>query len=144
MAYTRFVVRGAVFCLALVLTGCSTYSLPGGEPAPVEKEPDYTTVTPPATMPQPPAKPGDPPSNKAWQPLVDKAGQASARGDYEQALGLLERAHRIDPDSGEIYLELAKTHRARGDDAQARATAERGMLYCSSSTQCEALRGYTH
>jgi tetratricopeptide (TPR) repeat protein len=73
-------------------------------------------------------------------PLVKKAEQASARGDYEQALALLERAQRIDPESGEIYLQMALTHRARGDAAQARATAERGMLYCNSAGQCDELR----
>jgi Tfp pilus assembly protein PilF len=74
---------------------------------------------------------------------VQKAGQATARGDYEQALALLERAQRIDPESSEIYLQMARTHRARGDMAQARATAERGMLFCSGSAQCEALRAFT-
>jgi Tfp pilus assembly protein PilF len=58
-------------------------------------------------------------------------------------LALLERALRIDPDSAEVYLEMAKTHHAGGDRAQARATAERGLLYCSGSTQCDALRAYT-
>jgi tetratricopeptide (TPR) repeat protein len=74
---------------------------------------------------------------------VQQAQQARARGDYEQALALLERAQRIDPESGEIYLELARTHQAKGDRAQARATAERGMLYCRGSAQCDALRSLT-
>jgi Tfp pilus assembly protein PilF len=55
---------------------------------------------------------------------------------------LLERAQRIDPDSAEVYLGMAKTHWARGDATQARVTAERGLLYCSTARQCEALRGY--
>ena len=71
---------------------------------------------------------------------MKKAEQARARGDYEQALALLERAQRIDPESGEIYLQLARTHRARGDSAQARATAERGLLFCAGKTECDALR----
>jgi Flp pilus assembly protein TadD len=76
--------------------------------------------------------------------LLAKAEQATGRGDYEEALALLERAQRIDPDSAEVYLGLARTHAARGDAAQARATAERGLLYCSSASQCEALRRFTH
>jgi len=143
MVSMRLVNGSVALCLVLVISGCSTYSNSGGEPAPVEKPSGHTPVTPPATTPQPSSKPSGPSSNKAWQPLVDKAGQARARGDYEQALGLLERAQRIDPDSGEIYLQLAKTHQAKGDTAQARATAERGMLYCSGNSQCEALRAYT-
>ena len=115
----------------------------GGKPVPVEKEPEYTTVTPPATKPQPSSRPTQPSASAAYQPLLDKAGRATASGDYEQALALLERAQRIDPDSAEIYLSMAKTHQASGDVAQARATAERGLLYCRGSTECEALRAYT-
>ena len=87
--------------------------------------------------------PPQPSTSSDWQPLVQKAEQATARGDYEQALALLERAQRIDPESGEIYLQLALTQRAKGDAAQARATAERGMLFCSGSSQCNALRALT-
>ena len=59
----------------------------------------------------------------------------------KQALALLERAQRIEPDSAEIYVATARTHKAKGDAGQARAVAERGMLYCGG-TQCEALRAF--
>jgi len=146
MAQSHFVFRSSVFSLLLLLvfvSGCSTYSGSGGEPVPVEKEPEYTPVTPPPIAPQPKPRPAEPSASAAYRPLLDKAGQATARGDYEQALALLERAQRIDPDSAEIYLGMAKTHRARGDMAQARATAERGLLYCNGSVECDALRVYT-
>ena len=103
-----------------------------------------TAAPPPVTAPQPPARPPQPSTASAWRPLVNKAQQASARGDYEQAFALLERAQRIDPESGEIYLQLARTHLARGDAAQAMATAQRGMLFCSGSAQCDALRSLSH
>jgi tetratricopeptide (TPR) repeat protein len=126
----------------LLLGGCATYAPPEGEPVPVEKDPGYTPVTPPATTPQPVPSPSGPDTSSAYQGLIDKAGRASARGDYEQALALLERAQRIDPDSGQIYLNLAKTYRAKGDDALAAATAERGLLYCSGPAQCDLLRAF--
>jgi tetratricopeptide (TPR) repeat protein len=127
----------------LLLGGCSIYSLPGDEPVPVESEPEYTTVTPSPTPAQSaPAPASEPQSASAYQGLLGKAEQASAAGDYEQALALLERAQRIEPDSAEIYLSLAKTHQAKGDYAQASATAERGLLYCSNRAQCDALRSY--
>ena len=142
MALLRLVFRSSTLCLLLFVSGCSIFSAPGSEPAPVEKQPDYTPVTPPATSPQPAPRAAEPSASAAYQPLLDKAEQASDRGDYEQALALLERAQRIDPNSADIYLALAETHRARGDATQARATAERGLLYCASRTQCDALRAY--
>ena len=91
-------------------------------------------------QPAPPAR--DPNASNAYGGLVDKATTARSRGDYEQALALLERAQRIDPDSGEIYLELARTYEAKGDDASARATAERGLLYCRDD-ECAQLKAFT-
>ncbi len=137
MLYAGTLARSLVFGLVLVLAGCSTFS--GQAPAPAPGQPT-APVPPPVPAPQPPARPPQPSTSSAWKPLVQKAEQAAARGDYEQALALLERAQRIDPESGDIYLQMARTHLARGDTSQSRATAERGMLYCSSNAQCNALR----
>lgn len=129
--------------LALLLamqSGCSIYSLPGEQPQPTPPKP----ATPaPQPVPEAPASPPrDPNASNAYGGLLVKAREARGRGDYEQALALLERAQRIDPDSGEIYLELARTYAEKGDTALARSTAERGMLYCRGA-ECEALRAYT-
>jgi len=128
-------------CIAL-LGGCSIYSAPGTKPAPVEKAPD-PAVKPPATTPQTRTPATTPPPSAAYQPLLDKAAQARSRGDYEESLALLQRAQRIDPDSAQIYLAMAATHQARGDTSQARAVAERGLLYCNGTRECDALRSYT-
>ena len=139
MIDAAMLVRCLVFGLVLVMTGCSTFS--GQEPAPAPPAGQAkTSPPPPVPTPQPPARPPQPSTSSAWKPLVQKAEQAAGRGDYEQALALLERAQRIDPESGEIYLQMARTHLARGNTAQSRATAERGMLYCQSNAQCDALR----
>ena len=125
--------------LGATLAGCSALSTTEDESAPVAKAPT-TSPAPPVTPPRPPAQPPQPSTAGAWQPLLKKAQQAAARGDYEQALALLERAQRIEPTAGAIYLQQAQVHRARGDTAQARSTAERGLLYCDSTQQCDALR----
>ena len=137
MIYRRAIRRFVALFLTLLLAGCSAFLGTPPEPAPPP-----APAAPPVTTPQPPARPPQPSSADAWRPLVHKAEQARARGDYEQALALLERAQRIDPESGEIYLQLARTHQARGDGAQAAATAERGMLFCSNPAQCNALRAF--
>jgi len=130
-----------VVALVLLLPACSIYTAPDEESAPVERQP-----APAAKLPapgEPPGQPSGPAPAAAYAPLLERAEAAAARGDYEQALALLERVQRIDPDSAEVYLAMARTHRAGGDDDRARATAERGLFYCTHSAQCEALRDFT-
>ncbi len=128
--------------LLFLFAGCGTSTPRGPGAVVVDGEPDYggrratSAVTPPP-VPSPAA------SEAPYADLVKRADDARLAGEYDQALALLERAQRIDPDSAEIYLALAETHRARGDIGQARATAERGLLYCVSRAQCDALRAYT-
>ena len=143
MLLTRILLRSATLLLLLGVSACSIYSVPGEEPVPIEGQPDFTEVPPPQTSPAPTPRPVEPPVTTAYEALLLNAEQALGRGDYEQALAILERAQRIDPDSADIYLRMARTHRARGDEQQARATAERGLLYCTSTVQCESLRGFT-
>jgi len=140
----RFTLPLVTLLLSVLLVGCSTTRQPGGEPAPVDKAPASISVKPPATAPQTRPANTAAPVNAAYQPLLDKAQQARARGDYEESLALLQRAQRIDPDSAEIYLAMAQTHEARGDNSQAQAMAERGLLYCNGNRECDALRAYTH
>ena len=139
--FFQLVFRIAALSFFAMVPACST--LPESGSVPVKKAPQHAGVTPDARVPDVPFRSATPPASTAWTPLLAKADQATNSGDYEQAMALLERAQRIDPDSAEVYLGMAKTHSAKGDDIQARATAERGLLYCSGKTQCDALRGYT-
>ncbi len=148
MQLSQVLFRVAVVGLVILLAACATPapSVPAPVPAPVPAQvpaPQRPIVTPPASVPKAPPRPSTPSASAALQPLLSKAAQATERGDYEQALTLLERAQRIDPDSAEVYLGMAQTHRARGSVAQSRATAERGLLYCETDAQCNALRAYT-
>ncbi len=144
MALSHMFLRGVAVSLLILLAACSTYTPPASAPAPDEQpEPRPKVATPPAKAPQTPPRPATPSASAALQPLLAKAAQATERGDYEQALSLLERAQRVDPDSAEVYLGMAQTHQARGNAAQSRATAERGLLYCATDAQCNALRAYT-
>jgi Tfp pilus assembly protein PilF len=144
MLLSRLLLRSAVVGLVIVLTACATPAPPVREPVPVPVPvPQRPVVTPPVDLPKAPPRPSKPSPNAALQPLLAQAAQATGRGDYEQALALLERAQRIDPGSAEVYLGMAQTHQARGDTAKAKATAERGLLYCATDAACNALRAYT-
>ncbi|MCB1688927.1 MAG: tetratricopeptide repeat protein [Halioglobus sp.] len=145
MNVSQCLTRVAVLLMMALLAACSTTTQPGGQPAPPVAKPQAPVIVapPPATEHQTPPRPATHSASAAWQPLLAKAELASERGDYEQALALLERAQRIDPDSAEVYLGIARTQLAKGDVGQARAMAERGLLYCSSDSVCSALRAFT-
>jgi Flp pilus assembly protein TadD len=105
-------------------------------------EQERPPVAPPGAAQPDAAQPdaAQPDAVHAYSGLLGKARAASAQGDYDGAIALLERAQRIDPDSAELYLELARTYMAQGRTDQARATASRGTLYCRSAAECAALR----
>lgn len=122
----------------MLLAACGTnpYSLPRvdtGEPA--HQEPGDTAAPPPG-----PPEPVPETATSANHALLARAETARAEGDYDKALAYLERAQRIDPDDAGVYLALAQTHAAAGNATQARAVAERGLLYCRGAVQCGALR----
>lgn len=100
-----------------------------GSAEPAEAEP----------VPTPESAPVAPPPGVAHNTLMVAALQARSAGNSSRAVALLERAQRIDPDNGQLYLELARTHFDAGNVAQGRATAERGLLYCQRE-ECAALR----
>ena len=114
MQFNAMFRHGLVLGFILALTGCSIYTMPGSERAPID--------------------------TSAAAGLLGKARTASAQGDYEQALALLERAQRIDPNSAEIYLQLARVYAAQGQLDKSRDTASRGTLYCRDERECSALR----
>lgn len=143
MRFLLAIRRIVPLALIVLIAACSSPGTREEGSAPVDSAPGHTQPRPPATPAQPGGASTQPNASAAYQPLLDRARRASDSGDYDGALALLERAQRIDPDSAEIYLDLARTHSAHGDPAQARAVAERGLLYCSGRSQCDALRAFT-
>ena len=94
---TRTIARRlALLLMTVTLAACASSQSPRQGPAPVEPaaQPDYREEQrAPAPTPERQA-PTDAPV-AAYGPLIDRAADARERGDYEQALSLLERAQRI-------------------------------------------------
>jgi len=125
--------------LLLPLSACTVtdYKSPPGSA--VEPKPGYE-VPKPTDEPQPSADVEE--ASNSYDQLLQRSDVAANDKNYDRALALLERAQRIAPDQGEIYLRLAKVHRSRGEFALARSTAERGLLYCQGKSECGALRRF--
>lgn len=130
---------------SLLLAACAPLS--PGPRAPVEEGPAIPAPPqPPAPAPRPveptpapPPRPAPPPvAPDAVGALVAEARAAAAAGRHDAAAALAERAQRIDPRAPEPYLVLARAHQARGQTAQARQFALKGIASSRSGTRVRA------
>ncbi|MEM7376066.1 MAG: hypothetical protein AAF460_01050 [Pseudomonadota bacterium] len=101
------------------------------EPA-VETNPAEPAVPTRSTTPVPAPIP-------AAERLKSQAAAAHAAGDFARALALLERAQRIAPRDGIIYLDMATAHRADGRNALACQFARKGLSVPVSGEVADAL-----
>ncbi len=130
-----------ILCLILPLAACV---MPG------ERRPDWPYPEPPSPYPEQPSgdilpgvpdpRPTQPPapggaaswpsdasqdSGPAVMSLIDEADAAAARGEFDQAAAILERAQRIEPRNPWIWQRLAQLRLMQGQYSQAESLAER-------------------
>lgn len=117
-----------VFTLAL-LSACATGPEPVAPDAPSARTGSTSAPTPAVPMPSTP-----PDGGSAVDRLLAQARDLRQAGDLPGSFARLERALRIAPQRAEVYLELARNHKAAGNGPRAVATAERGLLYCQDPT----------
>lgn len=79
-----------------------------------------------------------PNTNKAVLALVDRAHQASTRGDLATAESYLERGLRIEPRNPQLWHYLAKVNLFQGRHQQAISMAKRSLALASSQQQLQA------
>ena len=133
--------------LVVVLAGCvSEQQTPYPRtPAPV---PPSTQTHPPSqypvpTQPTPQPVPQTPapaqplPSQPKPQSTVTLALQDETAGDLPKAIQILERAIRIQPDSAQLWIELARCHLKEGNAAQAEQFARKALLFTGSRYDLE-------
>jgi tetratricopeptide (TPR) repeat protein len=125
---------------AVLLSACS---------GPLQRPPEPGDSVPPKTPPLQEPAPGDDsaaplpaPTPLPQDNLLARAQQSAEAGQPHESIALLERALRIAPRDARIYARLAASYAADGRHSQAAATAERGLLYCQTAAECDALRPY--
>jgi len=130
----------------MLLAGCATSPSypPGGQTPPTGSTSRYPAPTPapypypggqvpPEQVPAPAPTPAPPPANRpdpaVTLALREQSLAAAARGDNEQAIALIERALRIEPDRAELWIDLARLHLDEGDAAGAEQFARKALLF---------------
>jgi hypothetical protein len=128
--------------LVVVLTGCVTEQqqpyprTPAPVPPTTQTRPQYPSPTQPAPQPIPqtpaPAQPQPQqpkPQSTVTLALQNEAERAATAGDLPKAIQILERAIRIQPDSAQLWIELARCHLQEGNAAQAEQFARKALLF---------------
>jgi hypothetical protein len=138
-----------VACLFALLTGCVTEpQTPSRGPLPPSQTqphpPPQQTPYPTQPLPQPtptpaPAQPRTQPKPQSTVTLAlqDEAQRAATAGDLPKAIQILERAIRIQPDSPELWIELARLHLKEGNPAQAEQFARKALLFTGNRYDLE-------
>ncbi len=121
--------QAAALCLACVLlAACAGQQpAPAGAPAPPidpQMEPD---ADPP---PPPPAAPAPRPRSDTSAPtlaLLRQSERSAENGDVAAAIAYVERAIRLNPQDGTLWLRLAQLHLDAGEPAAAEQFAHKAL-----------------
>ena len=113
--------------LSLTLVACA--SAPTTQPA------ESVSGTSPPTATQTPA--ADAPEPSVTLALRDESQRAAESGDLAKAAALLERAIRIEPTNGELWLDLAEIRLAEGDADAAEQLARKAISFAKGRYQLE-------
>ena len=123
---------------AILFAGCRA---PAPPPV-VESTPEVVTRPLPETEParEPPAPAPErvvveaEPKSTVSVALLDTAGQQAAAGQTDEAVETLERAIRIEPRRGDLWLRLARTQFNSGEYTLAEQNARKGLLFLDSDS----------
>ncbi|MGB5148071.1 MAG: tetratricopeptide repeat protein [Porticoccaceae bacterium] len=109
---------------------------PAAPPAPTTPAP--APEVRPAPRPAPPLPPRvipPPVAPDAVSALLQQASSEAQAGHQDAAIALAERAQRLDPRAPEVYLVLGRAHLARGQPAEARQLALKGLALSAGGTE---------
>ena len=124
----------AVSARAGARTPPTTQTRPPQYPSPTQPTPQ---PIPQAPAPAQPQQPQPKPQSTVTLALQDEAQRAATAGDLPKAIQILERAIRIQPDSAQLWIELARCHLKEGNAAQAEQFARKALLFTGSRYDLE-------
>lgn len=118
--------------IVLVASACAPLQTSRSTPAPVEsRQPGQTqpVVKPYEAPPKKivPAGQTVSPAQKAVSSLLQEGWAYYRTGNYERSIAVAERAQRLDPQRGELYLLLASSYFAQGKNTLAEQLGQRGL-----------------
>ena len=102
---------------------------PAAPPAPAKPAPVPEVRPPPPRVVSPPVAPD------AVSALLQQASSEAQAGHHDAAIALGERAQRLDPRAPEVYLVLGRARLARGQPAEARQLALKGLALSITGTE---------
>ncbi|HTK98770.1 MAG TPA: tetratricopeptide repeat protein [Pseudomonadales bacterium] len=105
---------------------------PSQYPVPTQPSPQPIPQAPAPVQPQQPK-----PQSTVTLALQDEAQRAATAGDLPKAIQILERAIRIQPDSAQLWIELARCHLKEGNAAQAEQFARKALLFTGNRYDLE-------
>lgn len=134
----------------LILAACAPMSSQPPAPVIVPSPPKTGPALPPPAKPapvpevRPSPRPAPPPPPRVIPPpvapdavsaLLQQATSQARAGRHDAAIALGERAQRLDPRAPAVYLVLGRAHLARGQAAEARQLALKGLALSAGGTE---------
>lgn len=118
--YSSGVLYAVVVLVTIGMAGCVSrpYVPPTDTEVPNEAKEDQEPKTQPKRSTRaiaPPVRKTRVEPSPAAQQILANALKAESRGDYDQAILLLERAQRMTPQAGDIYLAMAQVRFSQQD-----------------------------
>lgn len=108
---------------------------PAAPPAPTKPAPVPEVRPPRPALPLPPRVVPPPVAPDAVSALLQQASSEAQAGHHDAAIALGERAQRLDPRAPEVYLVLGRARLARGQPAEARQLALKGLALSVTGTE---------
>jgi membrane peptidoglycan carboxypeptidase len=112
---------------------------PSQYPVPTQPTPQPVPQTPAPAQPQP-SQPK--PQSTVTLALQDEAQRAATAGDLPKAIQILERAIRIQPDSAQLWIELARCHLKEATPHKPNSSRARRCCSPAAATTSNNRRGW--